>query len=58
MALVLYPFTSKYVQIIEVKIDTQIQVLVNEMYQSLLVQSKLAPFVYVIENNSENVFFL
>jgi len=53
MALVLYPFTAKHVKIIEIQIDTQIQVLIGEMYGYMLGQSRLGAILTVIENNHE-----
>jgi hypothetical protein len=55
MALVLYPFTGKHVKVLDQQMDGQIGVLVGEMYMHLLSQSRLAPFVFCIENNEEKV---
>jgi hypothetical protein len=57
MALVLYPFTGKHVNVLDQQMDGQIQVLIGEMYMHLLSQSKLASFVFCIENNEDDKVF-
>lgn len=56
MALVLYPFTGKHVRVLEMQMDTQLETLIGELYMHLLSQSKLATFVFAIENNEEKVY--
>ncbi|KAJ3201557.1 Golgi transport complex subunit 6, partial [Clydaea vesicula] len=53
MALVLYPYTQRHVNVIELQIESQIEVLTDEMYQFILRQSKLSPFIQAIENNHD-----
>lgn len=55
MALVLYPFTNRHVKVIESQINYQIEVLTNEMYEFILEQSKLSPFIEAINNNHDKL---